>query len=102
MILALHHWYVSYGREEENRRKIAPKKDWKSIIRDFIIPTLIDPIRKKTAFNLRKMFYILVVKLAIGNTTADYTTLSDKTKNARMNGILPIDCFVDEVRQTYR
>ena len=85
--------------EEEEKRKRAPRKDWKSIIKDSIFSTLKDP-RRKTAFNLRKMFYFLVVKLIIGNTESDYNTLSEQTKNARMNGELPIDCFVDEVRET--
>ena len=51
--------------------------------------------------NLRKMFYNLVVKELIGNTKSDYGTLSQRTVDARMNGIIPIDCFVDEVGDTF-
>jgi hypothetical protein len=88
------------GKEEDKRQR-APKKDWKSIIKDTILSTLKDPRRlAKTKFNLRKMFYNLVVKEAIGNTESDYNTLSDQTTRARMNGLLPLDCFVDEVRVT--
>jgi hypothetical protein len=51
--------------------------------------------------NLWKMFNNLVVKELIGNTKSDYGTLSQRTVDARMNGIIPIDCFVDEVRDTF-
>ena len=64
---------------------------------------------KKTQFNLRKMFYILVVKMAIGNTIADYTPLLlhtfDKvygchiTLQSRWNGvnIIPLNPYDNNI-----
>jgi hypothetical protein len=82
-------------------KKRAKKKNWKDIMTNGIVPTVEDYRKKGVSVNLRKIFYILVVKELIGNTEADYQTLSKKIVEARMNGVLPIDCIVDEIRDTY-
>ena len=56
---------------------------------------------RDVAAKLRKIFYNLVVKEKIGNTKSDYNTLSGITASARINGIIPIDSFVDDIRDTY-
>jgi len=87
--------------DEEEKKKRAPRKDWKLIIVKHVKPMLVRIWRMNIPINLRMIFYNLVVEEAIGNTPSDYDTLSEKTKFARMNGIIPIDAFVDEVRQTF-
>ncbi len=48
---------------------------------------------------LRSMFYRLYgVRELIPNTRSAYGSLVDATVKARMEGILPLDCFYDEVR----
>jgi hypothetical protein len=90
---------IEAGAGEDRKR--APKKDWKKIVLERITPILNTFASKGVLTNLRKMFYNLFAKGVIGNTKSDYNSLSEQTKNARMNGIIPIDCFVDEVRDTF-
>jgi hypothetical protein len=50
---------------------------------------------------LRTMHYRLVSLGTIGNTTNEYKELSRQTARARENGLLPINCFVDQSREVY-
>ncbi len=47
---------------------------------------------------LRSMFYRLYVRELIPNTRSAYGSLVHATVKARMDGILSLDCFYDEVR----
>jgi hypothetical protein len=50
---------------------------------------------------LRTMHYRLVSLGVIGNTKNEYKELSRQTAHAREDGILPINCFVDQSREVY-
>lgn len=49
--------------------------------------------------SLRAMFYALVSIGLIPNTKSYYVSLSSHTVTWRENGMLPIDCFLDETRR---
>src|SRR5688500_16114629 len=73
------------------------KMDWKSVIQT-VKEELKPYYRQGFVPGLRTMFYRLVSKNILPNTKTKYEKLSQYTAKARMDGILPIDCFVDSNR----
>ena len=57
--------------------------------------------KERISPTLRTMHYRLVSLEVIGNTKNEYKELSRQTARASEEGILPINCFVDQVREVY-
>jgi hypothetical protein len=79
-----------------------PKKEgrWKGIIKE-VEKQLEVLTGQGISPTLRTMHYRLVSLGVIGNTTNEYKELSHQTARSREDGILPINCFVDQSREVY-
>ena len=76
----------------------VPLADWNGQVLSETKKQLQDYGEQNIVPTVRAMFYTLVVLLILSNTQAAYRAFSHHTARWREKGIIPIDCFDDDIR----